>query len=666
MAALTIAAASLFTGLALSTAATVPTLAAAAGRSATLSPASPTASWSESAPLNGSSLFVSGSTCDSPTHPCDDFTLNVNRGSDARTELRISLAPSAGSRVGIVVIPPGCTEGPFGAPCEQAFGHEARVFGIVDGSYVIRVLCQACAATTYKADAELRPFVDNVPAAGDQSFDWAVQQMPGRADGSTRYGEPGISINKLGHVIVNTFGPTVWISTDDGKTWGPPLDSVDPTPCRQLSGDADAVAANDDTYYADNLCLAGPTNLSYSSHDTGKTWNASKAGLPTEPGAATDSDRQWYALDPTNPAVVYLSYHDLGGPNIWVLKSTDHGETWTQQVPITVASQNFVDTGASNTSSRPLVDPTDPKTVIVFYTSADAVTSLTTPPNSPDFPLNRVYMARSTDGGLTWTNSLIYDSGSTNGTPNSLAHLFAAGAIDAAGNAYAAVAERKGTDTQTHIELLRVPKGSTAQATPVRVDQGGLGANVMPWVAAGDTGHVAVSWYGSTSTNNDDPESQWSEMFAMTTDALAATPIFTQSRVSGPTAIHAADVCLAGIDCELTGGNRNLADFQMIDIDPCGYAQMVWTDDAHSANVTMHARQTAGPSLRPSSACATTGVVPAGGAGSAPVGGSTKGRTGVLPATGERWMWGALVIATLLGVAGLALRRRHGLGQHSV
>ena len=649
-------------------------IAAQAQRSATLTKSDPTVSWQQSAPMTGSAFAARALMCQVPTDPCDDFTINVDRGTDTKTKLAISLKPSQGARMLIAVYAPGCDAetAPPSPSCVTTHGTEARLLHAENGRYLVRITCDECTAATYSATATLSAMTDDVPPAGDQSFAWEVQQLPLKPEGSTLYGEPGIWINKLGHAIVNTFGPTVWISTDNGRTWGPALDSVDSTPCRSLSGDADAVVSDDDVYYAVNLCLAGPTNLSYSSRDSGKTWNAEKGRAPTVPGVATDSDRQWYGLDSSNPAVVYLSYHDLAGPNIWVLKSTDHGETWTQQVPITAGAGNFIDAGIGNTTSRPLVDPTDSNTVVVFYSSNTAVESATSPPNETDFNLSQVWTARSTDGGLTWTNTMVYDAGRTNGLSNRVAHLFAAGAMDAAGNAYAVVSQRNGGQASTHLQLVRVPKGSTGQPATVPIDTGGLGANVFPWITAGDVGHVGVSWVGSTATNHDDVDAQWSEMFAMTTDALAASPTFVRSRVSGPTAMHAGDICMAGLFCSFTGGNRNLADFQMIAVDPCGRAQMVWTDDAHGANVTMHARQTAGPTLRPSAACAATDVLPGvsgGGSGAGGSGGSGSGGGGVLPATGKPWMWGAVSAAAVATIAMTLLRRRarhhhNGNGRH--
>jgi hypothetical protein len=148
-------------------------------------------------------------------------------------------------------------------------------------------------------------------------------------------------------------------------------------------------------------------------------------------------------------------------------------------------------------------------------------------------------------------------------------------------------------------------------------------------------------------------------MFAMSTDPLSAAPHVTQSRVSGDEPNHAADICTNGVACT---GNRNLADFQMLAIDPCGYAQLVWTDDLKTAGVTMHARQTAGTSLRgagcPLGFDAVKGVT---NAAAAPA----PARGGRLPATGDgsgpaRTLAAGLLAVAALGLGGIGRRRRGG------
>src|SRR5207248_703839 len=157
-------------------------------------------------------------------------------------------------------------------------------------------------------------------------------------------------------------------------------------------------------------------------------------------------------------------------------------------------------------------------------------------------------MARSTDGGLTWANTKLLDAGQTAGQDNTVAHEFPNASIDSAGNIYLAYSERLGNQTQTHIMFAVLPRGSTHMNRPVQVDSG-TGANVFPWIAAGEPGMVDVSWYGALSKDNNNAKSAWSEMFAQTLTGLSAHPTFTQSNVSGTAPMHQADICLAGTLC---------------------------------------------------------------------------------------------------------------------
>jgi hypothetical protein len=322
--------------------------------------------------------------------------------------------------------------------------------------------------------------------------------------------------------------------------------------------------------------------------------------------------------------VVYLSYHDFSGPNIWVLRSSDYGQTFTQAVPVTVFASNFVDTSQANTTARMLIDPIDPRIITMLYASNTAAKSATAPPTNQDFDLNQIYMARSTDSGKTWANTKLYDAGQTAGEDNTIAHEFPSTAIDSTGNLYIVFSERLGGHTETHLRLGVIRRGATKMSNPVQVDSG-TGANVFPWVTAGETGRIDVTWYGSLAKDNNDTKSAWAEMFAQSTNALDAQPAFVQSRISGQEPIHSADICLAGTLCLVTGGNRNLADFQGVDVDPCGYAEVVWTDDHTGVGYTVFGRQAGGTTLRPHACITPTGrrSVAAPKRGLAPTGPST-------------------------------------------
>jgi hypothetical protein len=296
--------------------------------------------------------------------------------------------------------------------------------------------------------------------------------------------------------------------------------------------------------------------------------------------------------------------------------------------------------------------------VSMLYAYNDAASSVTTPPNAPEFNLREFGLARSTDGGVTWTNTRVYDAGTTSGQTNTVAHEFPQATMDSAGNIFVLFSEKIGGQTNTHIMLGVLPRNATAFTKVVQVDTGGLLSNVFPWAAAGDPGMVDITWYGSPTADNNDHNAQWSEMFAQTTNALSASPTFVQSRVSGPKPNHSADICLAGTLCLATGGNRGLADFQGVAVDPCGFAEAIWDDDNSGGGVTMFARQTAGTTIRPS-ACGqtpTTGAPPSTTTTSAgaPSGLTNTGAAAARPAVG---LAGLVALAVIGGVARRRRRR---------
>jgi hypothetical protein len=637
---------------------------AASPSSGTLSLASPSLTWSNTLPMNGTAPAVTRISCNVPT-TCDDYALTIDRGTDSNAYVTLSLVPSGSvAAEEIILYAPGCPIDPTQS-CYQVVGTETHMTGPANGAYNVRVACTHCLAAGYTMTATMVAAAPppNIPATFNQSFGWVVHAMPGVDDKGTpasATGEPGIWINKLDHVIVNTFGPTVWISQDAGRSFSFANQSID-IGCN--SGDADGVVSVDDAYYADNLCLAGGTNLTYTSRDGGKTWQAGGQGLPSIAGAP-DSDRQWYAPDPITAGRVYFAYHDLQGPNINVWRSDDYGQTFTQYAPVTLLGPTFVDASQGNTTSRPWVDPIDNNIVSMLYTYNDAQSSATTPPTAPEFNLREVGLARSTDAGKTWTNNLVWDAGSTDGNTNTIAHEFPQATMDSAGNLYVLLSEKIGGQSNTHIVMGVLPRGATTFSKVFQVDTG-LQSNVFPWAIGGDPGMVDISWYGSPAADNNDHNAQWSEMFAQTTNALSANPTFVQSRVSGPQPMHTADICLAGTLCLVTGGNRNLADFQGVAVDHCGYADMVWTDDASGAATTMFARQTAGGSIHPTACGAKTTsggptgpttTTPTTGAGAGPASGtpntSAAEPRAALPAAG------VVVVVAAAGLAGRCRRRR--------
>jgi hypothetical protein len=105
---------------------------------------------------------------------------------------------------------------------------------------------------------------------------------------------------------------------------------------------------------------------------------------------------------------------------------------------------------------------------------------------------------------------------------------------------------------------------------------------VFPWlVASGEPGRVAVAWYGSTGDGVADADTfkgRWDVYVAQTLNGQAATPSFTQIRATTHP-MHYDQVCLSGLACTL-GGDRSLADFFAIALDPTTHRLVIVYDES--------------------------------------------------------------------------------------
>ncbi|MFN2624672.1 MAG: sialidase family protein, partial [Mycobacteriales bacterium] len=359
------------------------------------------------------------------------------------------------------------------------------------------------------------------------------------------------------------------------------------------SGDADHTILADGTILADNLCLAGPSNLLYRSTDHGKTWHPAGPAGQTPGEAGVDSDRQWLTPDPKDASVVWMSYHDLAGPNVWVAKSIDGGATFPQRIPATAFGTEYANSSQGNTTARIIVKAKgEQRTLYLFYAYSDAPDAIqgTLSPTDPDFLLRKIGLAKSTDGGLTWTNTVVYDGTSIKAR---LGHPFTTAAIDPAGNLYVAISMRKEPSKSTSVYMLRSTNDGASWTQPILASGTVNKSNVMPSIVAPRPGVVDLAYYATKVDDFDSRAGEWAPVFAQTKNALAAKPTFTRSRIGG--ANHNRDICLAGTLCAVTGGNRNLADYLGLTVDPKGFAQVVWTEDVECAGCTVYAEQTRQP-----------------------------------------------------------------------
>lgn len=349
----------------------------------------------------------------------------------------------------------------------------------------------------------------------------------------------------LAHADKGIFQGAIWRSTDDGASFEFKA-GLGPTSYHTAQpggGDSDIAIASDGTVFVTDQWGLFAEFVQFSK-DNGETWNAATGTSSNAPPV----DRQWLAVDPTDPNVVYLNYN---GPSVGLKfsKSTDGGQTWTgKQI------------SAKEIPPGPLVALDGG-----FVAFAAAVGGLT--------------FFSSADAGETWTESSIDAGTITDFFPQTFA--------DAAGTLYVAWCEEaEGGTAITYV--VSTDRGATWSEKKVAFLQPGLG--LFLWGEAGDAGKVAFSWYGTP-----DPEKEWYAEAAIVVDADTETPRVTQARVSD-TPARVGPPCQNGSLC--TSG-RELGDFQSLAIGPDGKMVVVYVtvlSPEEGGRITF-AKMSAGPSL---------------------------------------------------------------------
>ena len=414
------------------------------------------------------------------------------------------------------------------------------------------------------------------------------------------YGEPSLAIAPDGrHELVSTpggGGVNYWYSSDAGHTWG-----AASTQCG--GGDSALDFLPDGTAVSADLNFPGDQNnpadsCIRTSHDFGKTWSDfSRAGM--------EQDRQWLAHSPDGKRL-FLVYHDFIAEGEFYSQSTDGGVTWTNlptdQVPVNSPDQvtalpvaaggqpgssaSLLDQGVNTFSGPMLVDP-DGQHYYVVYSISDAQSNANPTQGVPPFgPVRALVVARSSDGGATWTNTLA-DVAQISGTSESMENtLFPWGFIDSAGTVYVVFDSTRDGAPGDHFHQYYVyskDHGATWSA-PVKVDALGLpdGAAAYATGAAVSPGVIDIAWYQSDNGTPSDDTSVWTPYFAQVTGADTAHPaVKLQAVTSHPN--HRGGICLQGILCGLGPGSsdRSLADFFMLAVNPVTHlAEIAYADNA--------------------------------------------------------------------------------------
>ncbi len=402
-------------------------------------------------------------------------------------------------------------------------------------------------------------------------------------------GEPSIQDDGQGHLYIttpqgtgstNSQGVLLQRSLDGGLTFQPNQ------MVGGLVGGSDSDVLTDvtgkDVFIAD--LFAAATNVLHST-DNGMTF-------PNNTVAGPEDDREWLTtIGPT----VFVTYHDLalGIPLIFI--STDNGATFTPggtagQI-ISPTDLGFVNSKCNTLVSKPVADAagnlyvlTNASTPAEYAASACALVS----------PLDTLYMSVSHDGGHSFVTSLVADiSAAATGLPTSgfFAHSFNQLGIDAGGNLYIdTTATLTGASGGIPLQnYLIVSKDHGATWSKPIATHPSVNGQVFPSIATGQAGQVAVGYYQGVLPDHRANNSNFQFVIDQTFNAADPNPTFTHAQLpdlQGTTA-HPNGICTDGIFCGTpasSGGNRNLADFESMTVDPSGNLEVIIPADSDGTN----------------------------------------------------------------------------------
>src|SRR5438552_1684846 len=430
-------------------------------------------------------------------------------------------------------------------------------------------------------------------------------------------GEPDIAIDPQGRVF--NSGPTgtgtqrsTWFgSVDGGHTFRVMTQKIPASPAVGIpapgpgGGDTDiAFDRSGRQYFADLWALAcqrvavtGPTNSGASDQENFLGCSGSGPG----------SDRQWFAVYDPAPGtpnqskyvgprpLVYLEWNNVVGPGNggaqWN-KSTDGLNYVNATADVTPATSAIY--SPFGPDGYPAIDQVTGK---VFQaagcTTDDGCTSsgLWMNIGTPDSTGTLKFLDDNGAGGRD-LKKLVHIADTPTGSPDT---LFSVLSMDSGRNLEVVwtVSNSNPALRQTFVSASSAASGWTTWTAPVQVSDGstatGDATNVFPWLKAGGPGRADAVWYGSD--KQVDPSSHKNQSW----NVFMSQVVFPTNAAGGitggapstqlvkvtPHPMHYDDVCLQGSACIASQGNRNLADFFVVNIDNRGAAEIVYDDTSN-------------------------------------------------------------------------------------
>jgi hypothetical protein len=425
------------------------------------------------------------------------------------------------------------------------------------------------------------------------------------------YGEPDVKLDPSNPNRVYASGPwgtgtqrSIWdFSTDGGTTFHPihdtPLTSASGSDTQHLGpggGDTEiSIDHNGNAYYADLAALA--------SLKVAK-WNPNTRTLTTgffgnSNQGVNGVDRQWFALwDP--PAGQVASIRQATGYT---------GPFPVNYLVYSEALAGCCEAAAYSTDGTNYTGPTDEYSIgsdgplVIDQRTGTVLEAVGVAGGVGVAILHRGHSQAATDPELG-VSQVVKAASLPSG--DDVGALFPAIAMDRARNAYLVWVTRDDNNTvaqrpsswQISYSYSTAASGWKTWSTPRQLSRPPSVTNIMPWAVAGSAGRLAAVWYG-TNDNHDpsgtDVHQAWNVFVSTVTNAASANPSIRQTKAT-PHPMHYGTICLAGTGCIASQGNRNLADFFEVDVNPTDGGITIVYDDT-SNELTQSIPQ--GPGIPP-------------------------------------------------------------------
>jgi hypothetical protein len=401
-------------------------------------------------------------------------------------------------------------------------------------------------------------------------------------------GEPTVGVNAQGVAIFPTIAfdvaggqlasTRVMISSDEGKTW------EDRTPAIAGGGPVPAVRPNptslDPYVYADpvtgrlfniDLNLAAGGFLSWTD-DAGRTWvsNPGCCGLPVDDHQTLFSGppTTLQPVSPLYPRILYFCINQIGATTC--THSLDGGLSWSTGVPAYPGAETARPDGKPCTT-----DPNDPNfgdCICGGLSGHGHASEKTGTVFVPKGQCGKAEVARSTDNGLSFTQAVVDQSVGIDGHE-------AIVSTDKVGNVYYFFL---GKDFLPRLSISR--DDGVTWSPPINVTVPGVTAAKFPSIVAGDTGHIAFLYLGTTTSHGREVgatsqngtakypgelrNATWNAYVGFSLNAASGDPVFATVLAHDATDPLARGAC-AGSKGRCPGtDNGGMYDFLDIDIHP--------------------------------------------------------------------------------------------------